>query len=105
MSYAAYRKSTAAMATAVGGTVVSLAGGCYGVILPVDGAFLLLARCPDLGAAGYVGYATWGAWLEDADGEQIVPADLSLDLGFIRPRDYAEAVPLALSALCAAARS
>ena len=63
MSYDAYLKSTRAMAAATGGEVVSLAGGCYGVMLPVDGAMLLLARCPDLGAAP--SYAEWGAWLED----------------------------------------
>lgn len=108
MTYAAYLKSTTAMAAAVGGSVVSLAGGCYGVELPIDGGILLLARCPDLGATGYVGYATWAASVVDADGETLAPVagdQTMLDIGFIRPRDYAGTVPLALRSIAAATRS
>lgn len=97
----AYAKSTLAAVSAIPGAFpVDLAGGCFGVALPVDGALLIMARCPDLGAA--VDYATWGAWLEDADGERILPADDSVDLGFVRPRDYGTLPVLALSMIAGA---
>lgn len=97
----AYGKSTrAALAAIPGARLEDLAGGCFGIAVPVDGATLILARCPDLGYS--VSYATWAGWLVDADGEYLAPVpgdQCCTDLGYVRPRDYAELVPMALAAI------
>lgn len=62
--------------------------------VPVDGATLVLARDPELGSGP--GSGTWGAWLVDQDGEHASP---TVDVGFIRPRDYA--APMVTAALAA----
>lgn len=65
MEYEDYLKEVDRAADATDGTVVSLAGGYFGVQLSLDGAQLLLAL--DLDSEPSLG---WVAWVEDRDGER-----------------------------------
>lgn len=99
MATTAYVGSTRVACVAVPGAfLVDLAGGCVGVGVPVDGGLLIIARCPDLGDPSY---ASWGAWVVDADGEQVLPLGDggAVDIGLVRPRDFAGMPGLALRVL------
>lgn len=62
MEYGAYLREVDRAAAATRGTVVSLAGGYFGVCLAVDGANLILALDLDSDHG-------WVVWAEDRDGE------------------------------------
>jgi hypothetical protein len=67
VEYPAYLQEVDRAADATGGTVVSLAGGYFGVQLSADGSNLLLALDLDSDQG-------WVCWVEDADGERCCDA-------------------------------
>ncbi len=69
MEYGEYLRTVDEAAEATGGTVVSLAGGYFGVQLPADGAHVVLAL--DLDGDPPQG---WVAWSEDDLGERCCDA-------------------------------
>lgn len=88
--YANYRKITIEAARELRGRVESLAGGYYGVRLPVEGCVYVA-----LDLDGYLdGDTGWWAWREDADG-------MCCDDGAIHLGDepYATLQPKALEAV------
>lgn len=90
MNYTAYLKRTQEAAEALGGEYVSLAGGFYGVMLPVDGMYLMFSLDLD-GSSG------WAVWMEDIDNERCCDFN-TMELGWL-PLD--QLLPKALEA-CAA---
>lgn len=64
MHYTAYLKRTREAAATVGGEFVSLAGGSYGVHLPVESNLFLILALDSDGCQG------WAVWAEDAMGER-----------------------------------
>jgi hypothetical protein len=86
MEYAEYLRTVDQAADATGGTVVSLAGGYFGVQLPADGANLVLALDLDSDCG-------WVAWSEDRDGERCCDAAEEVighcPLSELRERAYA----------------
>lgn len=79
MEYAAYRRQTSKAASVLGGEVVSLAGGYYGVQLNLDGTNAIVAL--DLDAPAGVG-GGWLVWTEDRDGERCCDHNAT-DLGWM----------------------
>ncbi len=63
MDYQQYLREIDRAAEATGGTVVSLAGGHFGIRLAADGAYVVLALDLDSDQG-------WVAWTESLDGER-----------------------------------
>ena len=85
MDYAEYLRTVDQAADATGGTVVSLAGGYFGVQLPADGAHVVLALDLDSDCG-------WVVWTEDSLGERCCDAAEEVvghaPLNELRPRAF-----------------
>lgn len=95
MRYDAYRKQTERAAAAIGGEVVSLAGGFYGVTFAADGCYVVV--CIDLDDVTEQA-PCWVTWREDERGEACCDASAEI-VGTCRPAEFAELRERALRVL------